>query len=141
MVNKTLLSRRSSEIIMILKGQHNLFEDMPEIESPTKYITDLAAFLSDDCQFPFKTYADYPVLVDDLIQNVVKEYFTVCMNPSSFIATYFDEKQLHKDVYNDTQCWCSALALQQVQNDSGEYINGFSKYSAIPYARKYEFKP
>ena len=139
MINQNILSRRAAEIIMVLKGQHNLFEDIPAMESKREYIDVLAAYMSDDCHFPFKTYVDYPVLIEEVIQTVVKEYFEVCSNPSAFLAQYFSAHKEHRTTYNDTQCWCAALALQPTQNKEGEYINGFNKYNAVPYARKHEF--
>jgi hypothetical protein len=139
--DKKVMDSRTAELIMVLKGNHNLNDGLPE-DTPTigAYLTDVALYLSDDCLCPFSTYVKQPGLMSDVIHNVVTDYLKACENPSFFVWEYFNAKRSWGDRYNDDQCWCVALMNCGVR-DNGAYINGFSDTNTKRYERKRKFLP
>ena len=139
--DKKVMDSRTAEIIMVLKGNHNLAENLPD-NTPEigAYLTDLALYLSDDCWCPFSTYAKQPGLMSSVIQTAVTDYLKACYNPSFFVWEYFNAKRQWGDRYTDDQCWCIALMMCEVR-DNGKYVNGFSDANTKHYIRKRQFLP
>lgn len=139
--NRMPMELRTAEIIMVLKGNHNLFNgliDEAVIDGDT-YLRDVALYLSDDCGCPYSVYQKDPSIVESVVRQTVVEYMRVCDNPSLFLREYFEAKRLFGSLYNDTQCWCSALASQTVREDRGTYVNGFTSYNTKKYTRQRPF--
>ena len=139
--NKKVMDNRTTEIIMVLKGQHNLAECLPEdLPQIGAYLQDVALYLSDDCMCPFSAYINNPGCMSSVIQNVVTDYIDACENPAFFVSEYFNAKRQWGDRYNDDQCWCVALMMTKVQNN-GTYVNGFNAASTKQYQRQRKFIP
>lgn len=142
------MEKRTAEVIMVLKGNHDLRDEAPEgITDLGAYLHDLALYLSDDCDCPFSHYESHPDVLDRVVRAAVLDYITSCDNVRGFLWTYFEAQRLYgTDVYplrvaeyNDTQCWCSALAGVSVR-DGGKYVNGFSEENAVDYKRERPFR-
>ena len=139
--DKKVMDTRTAEIIMVLKGNHNLANNLPEdIPKIGTYLQDVALYLSDDCLCPFSTYANNPGCMSGVIQNVVTDYIKACENPAYFVWEYFNTKRTFGDIYNEDQCWCVALMMSQVR-DNGQYTNGFNDRNTQPYTRQRPFIP
>lgn len=137
--DKPSMDNRTAEIIMVLKGRHNLLDEAPsDIPDLGPYLQDVALYLSDDCFVPFRFYERSQGAIDSVIKEVVLDYLKCCNNPSGFVWQYFEYKKTHCDNYNDTQCWCAALAFAQVKKN-GQYINKFNRQNTQPYHRKHQF--
>ena len=139
--DKKVMDNRTAEVIMVLKGNHNLAENLPE-DTPEMgaYIHDLALYLSDDCMCPFHHYAKNPGLLTSVIQNAVTDYIKACENPSFFVWEYFNTKRQWGDRYTDDQCWCVALMMANVR-DNGRFVNGFNERNIQNYKRQRKFIP
>lgn len=139
--DKKVMDNRTAEVIMVLKGNHNLADNLPE-DTPQMgaYLQDLALYLSDDCMCPFHIYAKNPGLMTSVIQNAVTDYIKACENPSFFVWEYFDAKRQWGDRYTDDQCWCVALTMTAVR-DNAHYVNGFCDQNTKAYQRQREFLP
>lgn len=138
------MEKRTAEIIMVLKGNHNLREEAPEdVKNLGTYLHDLALYLSDDCWCPFSYCVEHPDCLDSIVQSAVLDYISSCENPRGFLWHYFDVKRLfgtdilpiREAVYNDTQCWCAALVAVSVRNGD-KYINGFTEENTVSYKRE-----
>ena len=139
--DKKVMDNRTAEVIMVLKGNHNLAENLPE-DTPEMgaYIHDLALYLSDDCMCPFHHYAKNPGLLTSVIQNAVTDYIKACENPSFCVWEYFNTKRQWGDRYTDDQCWCVALMMANVR-DNGRFVNGFNERNIQNYKRQRKFIP
>lgn len=139
--DKKVMDERTTELIMVLKGNHDLAESLPEdMPQLGAYLQDVALYLSDDCMCPFSTYAKSPGCMSGVIHNAVTDYMKACENPSFLVWEYFETKRQWGDRYTDDQCWCVALMMTQVRNDN-QYINGFSEANTKHYKRKRQFLP
>jgi hypothetical protein len=139
--DKKVMDNRTSELIMVLKGNHNLSETLPEgTPEIGAYLTDVALYLSDDCMCPFSVYVKQPGLMSDVIHNAVTDYLKACENPSFFVWEYFNAKRSWGDRYTDDQCWCVALMMCNVR-DNGKYVNGFNDRNTQRYKRQRKFIP
>lgn len=137
--NKKVMDNRTAELIMVLKGQHNLTENLPEnIPQIGAYLQDVALYLSDDCMCSFNAYAKNPALMTGVIQNVVTDYIKACDNPAYFVWEYFNTKRQWGDRYTDDQCWCVALMMTNVR-EGDNYINGFNARNTRQYKRQHGF--
>ena len=140
------MEKRTAEVIMVLKGQHNLRDGLPE-DTPQlgAYVQDLALYLSDNCLVQFSYFQNHQEVLDKVVHNAVLDYISSCENPRHFLWDYFEAKRTMQDNphlhinYNDTQCWCSALCLVDVAED-GEYVNGFNKENTVKYLRSRPFQ-
>lgn len=139
--DKKVMDARTAEVIMILKGNHNLEDGIPD-DTPNlgTYLQDIALYLSDDCACPFSHYANNPGCLTSVIQNVVTDYMKACYNPSFLVWEYFQTKRQWGDRYDDNQCWCVALMSTAVR-DNGKFINGWNEHNTQPYARQRKFIP
>ena len=140
-LDKPTLSPRTAEIIMVLKGQSNLQDDIPKnlIDIGT-YVQDVALYISDATETSFTAYTNNPESIDMLVQQAAIDYMAACDTPNRLLYDYFEYKRMFSSIYSDTQCWCAALANTSVK-DSGMYINGFTPYNTTPYQRKHAFMP
>ncbi|MBQ8806444.1 MAG: hypothetical protein IJZ68_08325 [Bacteroidaceae bacterium] len=139
--DKKVMDNRTAELIMVLKGNHNLAENLPEgTPEMGAYIHDVALYLSDDCMCPFNHYAKNPGLLTSVVQNAVTDYIKACENPSFFVWEYFNAKRQWSDRYTDDQCWCVALMMANVR-DNGHYVNGFNDRNTQRYKRQRKFIP
>lgn len=139
--DKKVMDNRTAEIIMVLKGNHNLAENLPEgTPEMGAYLQDVALYLSDDCMCPFHNYAKNPGLLSSVIQNAVTDYLKACENPSFFVWEYFNTKRQWGDRYTDDQCWCVALMMTNVR-DNGRFVNGFNDRNTQNYKRQRQFLP
>lgn len=139
--DKKVMDNRTAEIIMVLKGNHNLANNLPkDVPQIGAYLQDIALYLSDDCLCPFSTYVNNPGCMSSVIQNAVTDYIKACENPAYFVWEYFNTKRTFGDRYNDDQCWCVALMMSSVR-DNGRYVNGFNDRNTQPYARQRKFIP
>lgn len=137
--DKKVMDKRTAELIMVLKGNHDL--DTPEVEGRDKlsaYVKDVALYMSDLCDCPFDFYEDHPHCLEGEIQRAVCDYAKACYNPSELLFEYFEYKRTLGHVYNDMQLWCAALAATQVR-DNGKFVNGFSEYLTQAYKRQRPF--
>lgn len=137
--DRKVMDKRTSEIIMVLKGNHNLNENIPE-DIPTlgSYLDDLALYLSDDCNCSYSYYITHPECFADIIYNVVTDYIKACYHPEFFIQEYFRIKKQNNEI-DDIQCWCTALAFAEIK-ENNKYINGWNQYNTQHYQRKRPFK-
>lgn len=143
---KKVLDSRTAEIIMVLKGQHNLEDGIPEdIEKPGVYLYQVALYMSDRCWCPFIDYVKDKSILLRVIQEAVLDYLACCDNPRAFMWTYFDTKRLFGSddirpaIYNDLQCWCAALQSVQVRENGTTYVNGFTAENTAKVLRKDNF--
>ncbi len=122
------MNKRTAEIIMICKGQHEYGQGLG-------YKQAIAAFLSDHCNCPPEFYND-GVIVNRAILDAALDYLDNinAHNPSAFIRNIFDAYHLHNNPLVDAKYhadWydaiCDALSNADVRSDSGEYINGFTE--------------
>lgn len=134
--DRKVMEPRTAELIMVLKGNHNLEnEDTATLTNLGAYIHDVALYMSDDCMCPFSYYIKDLSCIDGVIKQAVLDYMRACDNPSFVLWQYFENKRMFGEIYNDTQLWCSALVGVAVR-DNGKYINGFSEYNTKSYTRK-----
>ena len=110
------MEKRTAEIIMVLKGNHNLGEH----DTLKQY---LIAYMSNRC------YCSKDVYTDELLYSVVKEAIKDTMSHLSspgqiraFLYSYFEARMSHDEL----DSWLVALQLMQVR-ENGEYINGFTE--------------
>lgn len=139
--DRKVMDDRTAELIMVLKGQHELEnEDTANLPNLGTYIHDVALYLSDDCMCPFSYYQKDPACIAGVVRQAVLDYMKVCDNPSFVLWQYFDHQRLFGDIYDDTQLWCATLVSVAVR-DNGKYINGFSEENTKKYVRQYPFIP
>lgn len=114
------MEKRTSEIIMTLKGNH-------EFGERDTYKQLLAAYMSDRCDYPEDQYTDE--MLFGIVKETVKDYLSGCSGPGyirAFLDNYFEAHKWHEDELSQ---WLSALAQVQVREKNGDgtyrYINGF----------------
>ena len=120
------MEKRTAEIIMICKGQHDYGEDLGHKEA-------IAAYLSDQCGCPIEYYTE------DVINNVIWDTAIDYTNsfkehrPGSFLLCVKEVFSRHNNpmVQNINRIdWyealCIAFQMAQIKNDTG-YINGFTE--------------
>ena len=121
------MEKRTAEIIMICKGQHDYGKDLGYKEAIT-------AYLSDHCGCPIEYYAD-GTIVNRVILDAALDYIDSINvhRPSSFLRGAMDSYNLHNNPLIDKKLntdWyeavCGAFSIAQVKKD-GEYINGFTE--------------
>ena len=140
-LDKPPLPPRTAEIIMVLKGQSNLQDDIPKnLINIGTYLQDVALYISDVTTNSFNMYIQNPNSIERFIQQAVIDYLAACDTPNLLLYDYFEHKRMFSSIYTDTQCWCAALANTKVKN-SGTYINGFNQYNTKPYQRRNPFMP
>lgn len=120
------MQKRTAEIIMVCKGNHN-FGDFPTLKHA------VVAYMSDRCACPVDRYTDH--MINSIIWEAALDYIDSFKEhlPSSFLREIHRVMDLHNnplatrinrvDMYEAT---CIAFQLAQVKNNTG-YINGFTE--------------
>lgn len=106
------MERRTSNIILIVKGNHNYGEEVTEKEAIAKY-------MSETCSYPEELYTYSMIL--RIVRDVVLDYIDSCDKSSALLWDYFDS--ICKD---EIDKWISALKHIQVR-EGNKYINGFNE--------------
>lgn len=115
------MEKRTAEIIMVLKGNHDLgeFDTLKQA---------LAGYMSDRCDYPADEYSDE--MLFGIVREAVMDYLYTCVDGGqkrAFMYHYFDAHKWHDDL----ECWLAALQMVQVRekNKDGSYtyINGFTE--------------
>lgn len=118
------MEKRTAEIIMVCKGNHDL-GDFPNVKQA------IAAYMSDRCWCPIETYTDQEI--NGIIWTAALDYIdSMTQKPSVFFRRAQEVMDIHNnplvrninrvDIY---EAMCGAFQLSQVRNDAG-YINGFT---------------
>ena len=114
------MEKRTSEIIMTLKGHHEFGE-----RDTHKQL--LAAYMSDRCDYPEKQYTDD--MLFGIVKEAVKDYMSGLTNPGQIRVFLYDYFEAHKWYEDELSQWLSALSLVQVREKTGDdeyrYVNGF----------------
>ena len=130
--DKPAMLRRTAEIIMVLKGNHQLYrvfgKDKVDNASPKELI---AMYLSDNCMVPYEYYEKDSAVIDQEVRAAVKDYIAVCDKPQVLLYDYFEAKRMFG--WDEISCWISALTMTQVAEGIGHFINGFTYYNTRPY--------
>lgn len=137
--DRKVMDKRTAEIIMVLKGNHNLEDNTPkDYPCLPSYLNELALYLSDDCMCPFQYYVHHVDCLERVVHEAVVDYMKACDTPAFLVWEYFDIKNRMTDIFNDTQCWCAALA-NTIVRDNHQYVNGWSDYHTQSYQRQRPF--
>ena len=135
------MEKRTAEIIMICKGNHDYGEHLSHKQA-------IAAFLSDHCLCPIEYYADGSI-VNSVIWSAALDYLDSinAHRPSSFIRCAMDSYNLHNNPLVDKkhnvdwyEAVCMAFSDAQVRNTQGEYINGFTEENTQFVYKRDKFK-
>ena len=120
------MEKRTAEIIMICKGNHDYGEDL-------SYKQAISAFLSDHCLCPIDYYTE--AMINNIILQAAFDYVDSFKEhrPSSFLRYVKETYDLHHnplvenikriDIY---EAICIAFEMAQVKDENG-YINGFTE--------------
>lgn len=128
------MEKRTAEVIMILKGNHEYKVKYPG-KSSAEYI---AYYFSDYCQCPVKDYSKELIL--EILESVALDYLR-SVRDLSVLAIYFESRRtrffrlkngsLKSEVIDSLiECWATALREIQIKDSSkGDYyfINGWSE--------------
>lgn len=124
---------RTSNIIMIIKGNHKYFDKKGNKLNRKDAIK---RYMSITCGCAEEDYNDARLM--GIIKNVVLDYIATSDRPDEFLQDYFEwatfiqERNYFKDSYykdqTDLDAWISALSLIQIKSDTG-YMNGFNEYN------------
>lgn len=122
------MDKRTAEIIMICKGNHDFGDFLNHKQA-------IAAYLSDRCLIPIEYYEDGR-FVNEAIWNAALDYLDSIKDcrPSSFLRSVMNSYDLHNNSLMDKkynvdmyEAVCGAFSVAQVRKASGEYINGFTE--------------
>lgn len=120
------MKKRTAEIIMVCKGQH----DFGEFDTFKQAV---AAYMSDRCLTPVERYTD--AMLNEIIWTTALDYIDGMRDypPSSF---FYDAKRafdLHNNPFSHSirridmyEAVCVAFQSADVRHN-GEYINGFTE--------------
>lgn len=129
----------SYKIINVIKGNHNLRDNLPlgyqKIPSP---VDDVALYLSDVGGNSYSDICNDPDTLLSIVQAVVMDYMRNTDNAPAFI---YDYMQNQKRGCKEITAWCLALKNVYVKNTAGHYINGFTTTNIQDYKRQNEFIP
>lgn len=113
------MQQRTSNIIMIIKGQHNYGNIEPK-DAIKKY-------MADTCGCEETDYTDYNLM--QILSVVVQDYIHGCENPQHFLFDYFDALMNYYKG-DSIKAWISALQLSNVKKHDKEgdfvFVNGFN---------------
>lgn len=115
------MDKRTAEIIMVIKGNHNYPVD--NRYEAVKY------YMADKCECPLEAYTDYEMF--RIIGEAARDYNSTANDPHVFMYCFLDYIRLlyaekHEIVKAVSWGLMSALSLTQVRN-KGKYVNGFSE--------------
>ena len=150
--DKPVLQDRTAELIMVLKGNHDLHDACPDEETCTRmsYLDEVALYMSDDCDCSFAYYKTHPNVLKSVIEEAVKDFANCTYTPHVFLYDYFEARNRVimtpdgiKLLYNETEAWCVALTLCNVRDNTSKstYVNGFTEYNTQAYKRQRPFIP
>lgn len=118
------MERRTSNIILIIKGNHNYEENGVKVSSKQA----IAKYMAETCAIDEKFYDDFIIL--KIIQSVVLDFIKTADNPESLLFDYFEAAQRH----NTIESWCTALRRIQIRelidgyyNKGFAFVNGFNE--------------
>lgn len=141
------MTDRTAEIIMVLKGNHNM--EIKDHKGNAYYYDLIATYLHHDCDvdldFYYTAYGKNCIYRE--IEKAVTDYIGTADQKVSFMSDYF--RYVTEDrtdailsgslnITDDTpddfhyRAWCDALRDVQVRDDSG-YINGFTEENTKDY--------
>lgn len=115
------MQQRTSNIIMIIKGQHNYGNIEPK-DAIKKY-------MAETCGCEESDYTDYNLM--QILSVVVQDYISGCENPQRFLFDYFDALMNYYKG-DSIKAWISALQLSNVKRKNMltgcyEFINGLNE--------------
>ena len=119
------MEKRTAEIIMICKGNHNYGEELSFKEA-------IIAYMSDRCCCPIEHYND--TIINKIIWTAAMDYLDniVSHKPSAFLYSVKEIYDRHNNPFirkiNNIGMYeaiCIAFQLVQITED-GEYIDGFT---------------
>ena len=115
------MQQRTSNIIMIIKGQHN-YGDIEPKDAIKKY-------MAETCGCEETDYTDYNLM--QILSVVVQDYINGCENPRRFLFDYFDALMNYYKG-DSINAWISALCLSNVrktnlETNSFDFVNGFNE--------------
>lgn len=115
------MQQRTSNIIMIIKGQHNYGNIEPK-DAIKKY-------MAETCGCEETNYTDYTLM--RILSVVVQDYISGCENPQRFLFDYFDALMNYYKG-DSIEAWISALCLSNVrktnlETNSFDFVNGFNE--------------
>ena len=114
------MNQRTSNIIMIIKGQHN-YGNIEPIQAIKKYMAETYGYEE----------SDYTLhIIYGIIQSVVLDYIKDADNPQHLLFDYFEGLKYYKG--DSIKAWISALCLVNVrkmnkENTGFEFVNGFNE--------------
>ena len=114
------MQQRTSNIIMIIKGQHN-YGDIEPIDAIKKYMAETCG-----CE-----ESDYTLdIIYDVIQSTVLDYIKGSDRPEHFLFDYFEGLKYYRG--DSIKAWISALCLVNVrktnlETNSFDFVNGFNE--------------
>ena len=118
------MDKRTSEIIMICKGNHDYGENLNHKEA-------IAAYMSDVCLVPLDFYSkDYNI--NRVIYSAALDFIDNADRPSHFIKLIQEFLDVHNNPAFDNrridyyEAICIAFQIMEVMDD-GEYVNGFTE--------------
>lgn len=118
------MDKRTAEIIMVCKGQHDFgkFDTLKQA---------VAAYMSDRCWYPVELYTDE--MINDIIWSAAMNLLDHMKKPSMLLWKVQQVMRLHNnplvkninrvDIY---EALCGAFQLVSVRDENG-YINGFTE--------------
>lgn len=123
------MDKRTAEIIMVCKGQH----DFGEFDTFKQAV---AAYMSDRCGTPVSQYTDH--LLNDIIWSAAMDYMDGMKDypPSSFLWSVHRAMELHNNPFSRInridmyEAICIAFQLADVMHN-GEYVNGFTEDNTV----------
>lgn len=121
------MNKRTAEIIMVCKGQHD-FGDFPVLKQA------IAAYMSDRCVCPVERYTDE--MLNNIIWTAAMDYVDSMKEypPSQFFCDVKRAMGLHNNPFSSGinridmyEAMCIAFMLTDVQKKDRGYINGFNE--------------
>ncbi len=112
-----MLKQRTLNIINILKGNtkyHGLYDCTDGVEAVKQY-------MADECAYNVEWYTDADMF--EIMYDAMLDYLDHCDKPSFFMRRLGDVMGERTDI--TTIDIAVALALVQVRDKNGNYINGF----------------
>ena len=112
------MQQRTSNIIMIIKGQHDYGNIEPK-DAIKKYMAEICGCEETD-------YTDHTLM--RILSVVVQDYISGCENPQRFLFDYFDALMNYYKG-DSINAWISALCLVNVRkydkDGDFKFVNGF----------------
>ena len=124
------MEKRTAEIIMVCKGQHD-FGEFPTLKQA------VIAYMSDRCLCPEETYTDCDLRA--IIYDAFMDYLSSCSDIRTFLYHVKEARYrcnwMPRDGIDDITAVLIGFQLCAVKDDTG-YINGFSEENTQRVFRK-----